>query len=82
MQAELDARLSLLDVPPVVANRPHYGNSEDRPSKPPVFSGIQYRLPTNSVGELPPFSHNGGFSEMERNQERQSNIDQKVLSTS
>ena len=52
---------------PIVAPRPHYGRPCDRPERPPIFSGIQYRLPTAAVGELPPFRCAGlDHSPMER----------------
>ena len=42
-------------MPPVVAAKPHFGRPEDAPARPPIFSGIQYRLPTAAVAELQPF---------------------------
>jgi hypothetical protein len=40
---------------PILAPRSFFGRPSDAPARPPVFSGIQYKLPTAAVAELPPF---------------------------
>ena len=44
----------------IVAPVPHYGNPSDLPARPPTFSGIQYRLLSAAVSELPPFRRGDG----------------------
>lgn len=55
MQAELESSMAEHGVPPIVAARPYYGDPSDAPARPPIFSGVQYKLPTASVSELRPF---------------------------
>ena len=55
VQSELDATMRTAGLLPIVAPVPHYGNPSDLPARPPTFSGIQYRLPSAAVSELPPF---------------------------
>ena len=55
LQADLDASLVEHAVPPVVAARPHFGNPEDAPARPSIFSGVLYKLPSSATSELPAF---------------------------
>lgn len=47
--------MSAHGLAPIVAARPHYSNPDDAPARPPIFSGVQYKLPTAAVSELVPF---------------------------
>ena len=58
-QAEVNATMWENGLLPIIAPKPHFGNPVDAPCRPPIFSGIQYKLPTAAVSELKPFSSGG-----------------------
>ena len=47
--------MSAHGLAPIIAAVPHYGNPDDAPARLPIFSGIQYKLPTAAISELQPF---------------------------
>ena len=65
-QAELEASMTDHNMLPVIAARPFYGKPEDAPARPPIFSGIQYKLPTAALTELQPFGSRAAPSALNR----------------
>ena len=40
---------------PIVHLEPFYGNPAHAPERPPVFAGLEFRVPVDSIATLPPF---------------------------
>ena len=43
---------------PILHLEPFYGNSAHAPERPPVFAGLEFRVPVDSLATLPPFGQN------------------------
>jgi len=54
-QEELDATLEAAGLAPVVHQAPFYGDAADVPERPPVWAGLEFRVPSAAAGHLPPF---------------------------
>lgn len=59
MQAELTASMPELGMHPIVHLEPFYGDPAHAPERPPVFAGLEFRVPVDSIASLPAFSHTG-----------------------
>lgn len=54
-QAELEESLEATGTAPVVHQAPFYGNPADVPERPPVWAGLEFRVPSVDAACLPPF---------------------------
>ena len=52
-QEELAATASEHGILPIVHLEPFYGNPGDAPARPPVFAGLEFRVPVDSIASLP-----------------------------
>ena len=68
MQAELDASMAQQGILPIIHPEAFYSNAADVPDRPVVFAGLQFKVPSSSVGNLPLFTRDpaaGSTSMME-----------------
>ena len=56
MQAELDASMAQQGILPIIHPEAFYSNAADVPDRPVVFAGLQFKVPSSSVGNLPLFT--------------------------
>ena len=66
MQAELEASLVLLGLPRISHTQPYFGDPSHAPRRPTRSAGLEFRIPTAAVAELPPFSGRGAQSWQQR----------------
>ena len=58
MQRELDVSMDEQSILPIIHPDPFYGNPADVPDRPVVFAGLEFKVPSSAVGNLPLFSRN------------------------
>ena len=56
MQAELDVSMAQQGILPIIHPEAFYSNAADVPDRPVVFAGLQFKVPSSSVGNLPLFT--------------------------
>ena len=58
MQRELDVSMDEQSILPIIHPDPFYGNPADVPDRPVVFAGLEFKVPSSAVGNLPLFTRN------------------------
>ena len=58
MQRELDVSMDEQSILPIIHPDPFYGNPADVPERPVVFAGLEFKVPSSAVGNLPLFTRN------------------------
>lgn len=43
---------------PIIHPDPFYGNPADVPDRPVIFAGLEFKVPSSAVGNLPLFTRN------------------------
>ena len=56
LQAQLDASMAEQGILPIIHPDAFYSNPADVPDRPVVFAGLQFRVPSSAVGNLPLFT--------------------------
>lgn len=56
MQRELDVSMEKQSILPIIHPEPFYGNPSDVPDRPVVFAGLEFKVPSSAVGNLPLFT--------------------------
>lgn len=54
--------LEALGLPGKIYKQPYFSNPKDVPAKPAVFAGVEFRLKSNQVDDLPTFSFSNKFA--------------------
>ena len=78
-QADLMASAAAHGVHPIVHLEPFYGNPADAPARPPVFAGLEFRVPVDSIATLPPFGCGAESSAPSRLEQMARNETQQVM---
>lgn len=56
LQKELDVSMDEQSILPIIHPEPFYGNPADVPDRPVVFAGLEFKVPSSAVGNLPLFT--------------------------
>ena len=56
VQRELDVSMEEQAILPIIHPEPFYGNPADVPDRPVVFAGLEFKVPSSAVGNLPLFT--------------------------
>ncbi|DBA81937.1 hypothetical protein WJX77_000726 [Trebouxia sp. C0004] len=68
-QSELDKSMAEQSILPIIHPEAFYGNPEDVSDRPVVFAGLEFKVPSSAVGNLPLFTRDnvpGGTGPMAR----------------
>lgn len=63
MQRELDVSMEEQSILPIIHPEPFYGNPSDVPDRPVVFAGLEFKVPSSAVGNLPLFTRSNASGE-------------------
>jgi len=55
-QNELDKSMAEQSILPIIHPEAFYGNPGDVPDRPVVFAGLEFKVPSSAVGNLPLFT--------------------------